>query len=62
MVYNFFVLAILQVLFMGMLQDSYPDEMKAILNMPEPIIESYSGDKVKYEEALTQYYLDKKWM
>jgi len=55
-VYNFFMLVILQVLFRGVLADSYPDNIKQIGNVSFPYVENYSGDTEKYEEDLKTYY------
>lgn len=55
-VYNFFILVILQFLFMGFLEETYPKEIKALLDTPVPRIESYSGDTVLYENAVKEYY------
>ena len=58
LVYNFFVLVILQFLFMGLLEESYPNEIKELLHTPYPYASSYSGDSVEYEKAIMEYYIN----
>ncbi len=57
--YNFLVLVILQFLFMGFLEETYPTEIKELLNTSIPNLENYSGDTALYENDLKQYYISK---
>lgn len=54
---NFCVLIILQFLFMGILEDTYPAEIKKLATMQPPAIENYSGDTAKYEEDYKTYQI-----
>lgn len=56
MVYNFFILVLLQFLFMGVLQESYPDEIKTLGNLGVPKIGNYTNVE-DYQKALTIYQL-----
>lgn len=56
MVYNFFILVMLQFLFMGVIQESYSDEMKAVGNMRVPQVGQYQNIE-DYEKALATYQI-----
>lgn len=56
MVFNFFILILLQVLFKGVLEDTYPEKIKMMNQISMPQSQSYSGDTEKYEEDLKAYY------